>query len=152
VNKRRFWVPAFLALGLGAAALVFVSVPGLAGGFTGADAPSRIPIPAREFSAIFEDVGGTTVQATRVTLNGEVFVYGRYGSGQVTVPFEKIKEVRVERTSDPLKRMIVVQLLDGSDPVKVEVEDDVPWYAATRFGNYKVEVRDLRAVRGFRTP
>jgi len=56
-----------------------VAVPVLAGGFTGADAPSRIPIPAREFSATFEDTGGTSVSGSRVTFNGEVFVYGRYG-------------------------------------------------------------------------
>ena len=128
----------------------FVATPVLAGGFMGSDAPSRIPVPARSFSATFEDVGGTVVQASRVTFDGEVFVHGRLGQAQVTVPFEKIAEVRIEKAEDPLLRTAVVHLSDGSEPVRIEVKDDTPWYGRTRFGNYKLEGRDLRVVRGFK--
>lgn len=128
----------------------FVATPVLAGGFLGGDAPSRIPVPARSFSAVFEDVGGTTVQATRVTFDGEVFVHGRLGAGQVTVPFERIAEVRIEKAENPLRRTAVIQLADGSEPVRIEIKDDTPWYGRTRFGNYKIEGRDLRVVRGFK--
>lgn len=134
------------AVGLG-----LLTAPSFATGVFGGDAPSRIPTPARSFAATFEDVGGTAVEvSSQATFNGEVFLYGRFGAGQVTVPFERIREVRIEKASDPLKRMAVVTLVDGSDPVRVELEDDTAWYGRTRFGNYKIEVRDLRAVRGFR--
>lgn len=132
-------------------ALAAASVsPVLAGGFMGGDAPSRIPVPARSFTATFEDVGGTVITASKVTFDGEVFVHGRLGQAQVTIPFERIAEVRIEKAADPLRRVAVVTLADGSEPVRVEVQDDTPWYARARFGNYKLEVRDLRAVRGFR--
>jgi len=140
-----------LTAGLLAAPGGLLSTPGLANGVMGADAPSRIPKPARSFSATFIDVGGTEVQGTsKVTFNGEVFLYGRYGAGQVTVPFERISEVRIEKAKDPLKRTAIVTLNDGSDPVRIVVEDDTAWYAHTRFGNYKAEVRELAKIRGFK--
>ena len=58
-------------------------------------------------------------------------------------------QVRIEKATDPLKRTAVVTLNDGGDPVRVELEDDTAWYARTRFGNYKAEVRELASVRGF---
>lgn len=129
---------------------VLATTTSLATGAFGGDAPSRIPVPARSFSATFEDAGGTSVKgASKVTFNGEVFLYGRFGAGQVTIPFERIAQVEIHKAADPLKRTAVVTLNDGSAPVRVELEDDTPWYARTRFGNYKVEVRDLRKISGF---
>lgn len=144
---RKAWIVAAVVVGLGAAAVW--TVPVLANGVFGGDAPSRIPVPARVFSATFEDVGGTEVKASRVTFNGEVFVYGKLGAGQVTVPFERIREVRIEKATDPLKRTAVITLLDDTEPVKIELDDDTPWYGKARFGNYKLESRDVRVVRGF---
>ena len=150
---RNRWIGiGFVLVGLVSAAglALVVSSPGLATGVMGADAPSRIPKPASSFSATFRDIGGTEVQGTSlVTFNGEVFLYGRYGAGQVTIPFERITEIRIEKATDPLKRTAVVTLNDGGDPVRVELEDDTAWYARTRFGNYKAEVRELASARGF---
>lgn len=147
MRTRLAWT-ALVVVGLGLASL---TAPALATGVFGGDAPSRIPVAGSSFAATFEDVGGTTVQVTsKATFNGEVFVYGRFGAGQVTVPFEKIAELKVQKADDPLKRIAVITLTDGSDPVRIELEDDTPFYGHTRFGNYKIEVRDLRAVRGFR--
>ncbi len=138
------------AVAAGLAGLVaLAAVPVLAGGLTGGDAPSRIPVPARVFTATFEDMGQTTVPASRVTFAGEVFVFGQFGAGQVTVPFEKISEVVVEKAKDDLHRTLVVRLRDGSEPVRIIVDDDAVWWGRTRFGNYKIEVRDLARVRGF---
>lgn len=133
---------ALLAAGL-------IATPVLASGVLGGDAPTRIPVPARAFQATFEDVGGTVVTASRVTLDGEVFVHGRLGEAQVTVPFERIVEVRIEKADDPLKRTAVVVLKGEDEPVRVLLKDDVPWFGGARFGNYKIETRDLRVVRAF---
>jgi hypothetical protein len=134
---------------LALAAPVMVAVPVWAGGIMGGDAPSRIPVPARSFSATFEDVSGTSIQTTRVTFDGEVFVHGRIGEAQVTVPFDRIVEVRFEKASDPLRRTAVVLLKDDQEPVRVDVKDDVPWYGRARFGNYKILARDVRVVKSF---
>lgn len=55
-------------------------------GFGGGDAPTRIPVPAEDFSATVEDLSGTTVEVTDLTFDGEVHVAGRMGEGTVAVP------------------------------------------------------------------
>ncbi|MFK7928997.1 MAG: hypothetical protein AB8H79_12465 [Myxococcota bacterium] len=144
--RKSVMLMAMLAAGAGSAV---IASSAWANGVFGSDAPSRIPVPARTFSATFEDVGGTQVKASRVTLNGEVFVYGKLGSAQVTVPFERIKDVRIEKATNPLKRVAVVTLTDDTTPVRIEVDDDTAWFGKARFGNYKLEMRDLRVVSGF---
>lgn len=126
------------------------AVPVFASGFMGGDAPSRIPVPARVFSASFEDVGGVAVTGTRVTFDGEVFVHGRLGAAQITVPFERVSEVRFESASDKGRRTAVVYVTGEEEPVRIDIKDDTPWFARARFGNYKIESRDLRVVSGFK--
>ncbi|TVQ93614.1 MAG: hypothetical protein EA397_04010 [Deltaproteobacteria bacterium] len=143
----RRWVGSIAVVALGLVALG--AAPGLASGFMGTDAPSRIPVPARVFSATFEDVGGVEVTGRRVTFDGEVFVHGRLGEGQVTVPFEQIREVRFEGAEQNNRRIAVIHLHSQTDPVRVVIKDDAPWFARARFGNYKIESRDLRLVHRF---
>lgn len=126
-----------LALVLGSTAI--------AGGIMGGDAPSRIPIPAKEFTATVEDTSGTVVNVSRVTFNGEVFVYGTLGEAQVTIPFERITEVRVEPHPDKDKVTVMARLKDA-DPVTIVTEHDLPCFGATSFGNYKIEVEKVRRI------
>lgn len=132
---------AFVALGLGLGA-----VPALANGFGFGDAPpSRIPIPARSFAAVVEDQSGVKVSVTDVTYNGEVFLYGLLGEAQVTIPFEKIREVRIEPTNTVTKRIAFIVLDDGSN-VQVVVESDTPTYGRTTFGTYSIPVEKVRRI------
>jgi len=41
-------------------------------------------------------------------------------------------------------------LTDDTAPVRIEVDDDTAWFGKARFGNYKLEMRDLRVVSAFR--
>lgn len=132
-----------------AAAIVAVfalTAPAHATGMMGNDAPSRIPVPAKVFSATVEDAAGVTMDLNRVTFNGEVFIYGRIGEGTASVPFEKIREARVEPSTDPSgDKLIYIMLLDGTS-VRLVVESDVPCYGEAGFGNYKLEVDKLRRI------
>jgi hypothetical protein len=134
-----------LAVAVALLALAVGSV-GWANGFGGSDAPpARIPIPARNFSAVVEDLQGVRVPVTEVTYDGEVFLYGTFGEGQVTVPFEKIKEVRVEPTNEPTKRVAFVILADGSN-VQLVIESDTLAYGRTSFGTYSIAVEKVRRI------
>lgn len=134
------WLPvgmAFIAL--------TSSLTGFATGFGGNSAPSRIPVPARVFEATIVDQTGVQVDVERVSYNGEVFLYGNVGEGQVTVPFERISEIRFEPTGDPTKLVALAKLRDG-ETVKVTVDDDVPCYGSTSFGNYAIETEKIRKI------
>ena len=97
------------------------------------------------FTATVEDTSGTVVSVERVTYNGEVFLYGNLGEAQVTIPFERITEARVEPHPDKDKVKVMAVLKDA-DPVTIVVEHDMPCYGATPFGNYKIEVEKVRRI------
>lgn len=125
--------------------LIACPVVAWATGF-GSDAPpSRIPIPARDFSATVEDHGGVTMQVDRVSYNGEVFLYGEIGAAQVTIPFEKITTVEFTPHDVEDKRKATATTKDG-DKITVVVDDDTLCYGKTKFGNYSIEVEDLRRI------
>lgn len=114
-------------------------------GITGSDAPSRIPVPAEVHAATVYDRTGAAVDVTRVTFNGEIFLYGAVGDGTATIPFERLAEARVEPTDDPKKRVIFGILRDGSN-VRLVVDDDVPCYGETTYGYYKIEVGKVARI------
>lgn len=132
---RRFLFAMALALGTAATA----------GGIMGTDAPSRIPVPARDFTATVEDTSGTVVTVQKATWNGEVFIYGNLGEAQVTIPFERIAEARIEPHPDKDKVTVMAVLRQG-EPVTITVEHDTPCFGATEFGNYKIEIDRVRRI------
>ena len=127
--------------------LVALTLPALAmaTGFGGNDAPSRIPVPARVFSATLEDNSGSIVKLNKFTLGGEVFLYGKVGEGQVAVHFEKLVEIRIEPTEQDKKRVAFAHLKDG-ESIRVIVDDDVPAYGVTNYGNYRIDLRNVRKI------
>ena len=127
-------------------ALVATTSTALANGFGGSEAPpARIPVPAREHRAIIEDQSGVRIEVTQVSLDGEVFIFGRIGEGQATVPFDKIKEVRFEPTSAQEFRVALVSLRDGGS-VRLQVKHDVPAYGRTAFGTYSIIIEKIRRI------
>lgn len=125
--------------------LASLAAPAHAGLF-GSDAPGRIPVPARVFSAEVEDVGGTVVRIDRVTFDGEVYVFGTLGKAQVTVPFEDIAEILFTPGDDADHRVAECRLRSG-ESWKVVVETDRPFYGRAAFGNYRLDAADARRVR-----
>lgn len=120
----------------------------LANGFAGlgGDAPpARIPVPAKDFSATLHDQAGTVVSVSKATFDGEVFLFGSLGEGQATVPFERIRDVRIEPSDTSGKVVAFVTLRDGNT-VSVVVEGETPCYGATAFGNYRIPVEKLRKI------
>lgn len=128
----------FLLLGL------LLAVPASAGLF-GTDAPGRIPIPARLFTVEVQDVGGTSLRVERTSFDGEVFVYGTVGLAQVTVPFDRIDALVIELGEDDDHRTAVITDPEGQ-VLRVTVESDVPVYGRTPFGNYKIEIGQVRRL------
>jgi hypothetical protein len=128
-----------LATALAALAL---SPPAL-GGLFGDGPPGRIPVPARVFRAEVEDRGGTVLRITRVTFDGEVYLFGTIGAAEVTVPFERFTEARFQDGPGEEHRTVVLTDVDGQE-VRLVIEADRPIQGATTFGNYRIEAADVR--------
>lgn len=128
-----------------AAGLLLVG-PVFAAGFGGSSAPpARIPAPAHDYAATVEDQSGTSVDVTQISYNGEVYVYGLVGLGQQTIPFENIKEIRIEPSTETGKRVAFVTTRDGKS-VSLVVDADIPAYGKTTFGTYSITVEKIRRI------
>jgi hypothetical protein len=136
---RRFVLALLVIVGASGAGVAWAT------GLGGTDAPTRIPVPAKPFSATVEDRSGTIVTVSSATFDGEVFLFGTLGEAQVTVPFEKIKEIRFEPASDA-GSLVAYAVLHAGEPVRVVVDNDVPCYGETAFGFYKIEVKSIRRI------
>jgi hypothetical protein len=108
-------------------------------------APARIPIPAADHTVTIEDAAGVVIEVRRATFDGEVFFYGDLGEAQVTVPFERLRELRVE-PSDVVGKVVLFGVLKDGTTVRMLSDDDKPCYGEASFGNYRIEVGKLRRV------
>ncbi len=115
-------------------------------GFGGSSAPSRIPVPAQDFTATVTDLSGEAATLSKVSFNGEVYVYGKKGEADVAVPFERIDKVRISPTDDKRYRSAYITLRDG-DTVTVMVDYDAPCYGETSWGRYRIEVEKIRGIQ-----
>ncbi len=123
---------------------LLLAAPASAGLF-GSDAPSRIPVAAREFRLRVEDVSGTVLEVSQGTYDGEVFVYGTLGLAQVTVPFENVASLEVLPGADEDHKLARVLTREG-ETVTLTVETETPVWGRATFGNYKIEIGQVRRL------
>ena len=124
--------------------VLMLAMPAWAGLFGGNEAPRRIPVPARDFSAVVLDEAGVRTELDRVTLDGEVFLFGAHGKAQVAVPFEDIVSVRFEDIDEDHTAATIT--VKQGEPVTLELDADRPIFGKARFGNYRIEVQDMETL------
>lgn len=121
------------------------SAPAFAWGFGGAGPPTRVPVPSRVLHAAATDSGGTTVELTSVSFDGEILLFGTLGKAQVAIELERVATIDFSDGPDGDHRLATAHLVDGSD-AKVIVKADLPLYGRAVFGNYRLYAEDLRQL------
>lgn len=112
----------------------------LAMGTGDSEGPTRIPEPSADFRVRLTDQEGTRVVLTQFSIEGQVFVLGEMGQGQVAVPLEKVKEVEITNQGDALKARIV---LNQGPPVEIRVKPTLTATGKTAFGNYRIPLGEV---------
>lgn len=122
--------------------LLALAAPAWAGLF-GSDAPGRIPVPAQEFRLRVEDRAGVVLDIERATFDGEVYLFGTVGLAQVTVPFDTVRRVEIGPGAD--EDHVVAHVLTAAGATQdVVLEADRPLYGRTTFGNYRIDIGQVR--------
>ena len=124
--------------------LLLVAAPASAGLFGGGP-PTHIPKPMKPFVATIEDVAGTRVTVSQLSWDGEVHVWVDLGEAEISIPFENVVEVVVSPAGDPYERLITVSTRHA-EPVQLVVEHDVPVYGLTAYGNYRIDLGDVKRM------
>ena len=118
------------------------------GGGTENGATGNIPIPQENFTVTVTDRTGQKLEARRFTWEGKVFLRGQVGSATVSMPFDKIRTLRVapsdNQTAGTLLKTSVT--LRSGDTVDVMIDRGSKCYGDTKFGGYEIFFKDVASV------
>jgi hypothetical protein len=116
---------------------------GLGGGSEGEE--GAIPIPSKSYSATLTDAQGNSLVGERLTWEGKVHLRANFGNATITVPFDKLKSLKMSKGALP-DRVKAQALLRSGETLDLTVESKTKFYAETQFGNYEIFTADLASV------
>jgi sporulation protein YlmC with PRC-barrel domain len=114
---------------------------GMGGGDS--EGPTRIPEPSADYRVRLTDQEGARVELTAFAIDGQTFVLGQVGQGQVAVPFERVKAVEMNSKGGQLKAKVALK--DG-EPVEMAVKAALKATGKTSYGNFRIPMGEVRAV------
>jgi hypothetical protein len=122
----------------------------LAGGLMGlgggtAEEEGAIPIPSKSFTVVLTDSQGNSLVGERFTWEGKVHLRASFGNATITVPFEKLKLLKMSKSDAPNK-VKVRALLRSGETLDLSVDGTSKSYADTQFGNYEIFMADLASI------
>ena len=131
---RKAWMPLSL----------LCSLPLLLGmDFGDSQGPTRIPEPQSNYRVLLVDQEGVRVELTEFSVDGQTFVMGGLGQGQVAVPLEKVRAVDIVNQDGKLKAKI--SLAQGA-PVDLELDGNLKATGRTSYGNFRIPLSEVRRV------
>ena len=134
IGRPRHWLAAFL----------FILPLCLGMGFGGGDGPTSIPEPQQSYKAELTDVEGKKVELTQFSIEGQTYVLGNLGAGNVAIPFAKIKSAAVSQDGDKVKA--VLSLKDGQT-ITLMASTKAKAYGKTSFGNYVIPLGEVSSIQ-----
>jgi hypothetical protein len=120
------------------AAIMLLTAMGGTGGF------ERAPRVEKNFAVVVTDAAGKKIEGEKFSWEGRIHFSGFLGMAQVTMPFEKIKEITVGEKRDR-KVKVTVRLMDGSE-TDFEVDAKTRCFGEAAFGSFMLQMDEVRSV------
>ena len=120
-------------------ALVLTGMGELGGGPEGTVPETKENVTARVF-----DRSGAAVELSQFSMDGNVFVMGRLGDGEVTVFFKELRQVDFNQVTG---EYIPAKLqLDSGNSLDLKIRKRAVFYGSTGFGAYQIRARDIKRI------
>lgn len=123
-------------------AFVFLTaMGGKGGGF------ERAPRVEKSFAVTITDSSGNKIEGEKFSWEGRIHFAGYMGMAQVTIPFDRVKDMTVgEKKERNVK--VTVRFKDASETV-FEMEADSRCYGEAGFGSFMLRMDEIKSV-GFK--
>jgi len=121
-----------------AAAFILLTAMGGTGGF------ERAPRVEKNYAIVITDTSGKRIEGEKFSWEGRIHFAGYLGMAQVTMPFEKIKELTVGEMRDR-KVKVTARLADGSETV-FEVDAKTRCFGEAGFGSFMLQMDEIKTV------
>ncbi len=132
MHQRTFYAMVILA------AFILLTGMGGTGGF------ERAPRVEKNFSVTVIDTAGNTIEGEKFSWEGRIHFAGYMGMAQVTMPFERIKELTVGAPRDRNVR-VVAHLTDGSE-ASFEVDGKSRCFGEASFGSFMLQMGEIKTI------
>jgi hypothetical protein len=90
------------------------------------------------------DASGNKIEGEKFSWEGRLHFAGYMGLAQVTMPFERVKELTVGEKKDR-KVKVTARLTDGSEAV-FDIDSDARIYGESGFGSFMLTMDEIKSI------
>jgi hypothetical protein len=120
------------------AAFTLLTAMGGTGGF------ERAPRVEKSYAVVVTDASGNKIEGEKFSWEGRIHFAGNLGMAQVTMPFDRIKELTVGEKRDR-KVKVTARLTDGTE-TGFEVDAKSRCYGEAGFGSFMLLMDEIKSV------
>ena len=120
------------------AAFTLLTAMGGSGGF------ERAPRVEKNYAVVVVDALDNKIEGEKFSWEGRIHFAGYLGMAQVTIPFEKIKELTVGEKRDR-KVKVTARLTDGTE-TNFEVDAKSRCFGEASFGSFMLQMDEVKTV------
>lgn len=104
----------------------------------------RAPRVEKNFSVMVTDISGNRIDGEKFSWEGRIHFSGYVGMAQVTIPFERVKDLSMGEKKDRRVK-VTVHLSDGNETV-FDVAADARCYGEAGFGSFMLQMDEIRTI------
>ncbi len=114
-------------------------------GEMGGSAPAgKTPVPEKNFNVRVTDREGVQTTLSQFSQEGKVFLAGKRGDANVTIPFEKISRVEFQALEG--KEMQAKVSLREKEDIDLKLEKPAKFYGRADFGTFQIDAKDVKSI------
>lgn len=118
--------------------ILLTAMGGKGGGF------EKAPRVDKNFMVVVTDTSGNKIEGEKFSWEGRIHFAGYMGLAQITMPFERVKELTVGEKKDR-KVKVTARLTDGTETV-FEIDSDARVYGESRFGSFMLTMDEIKSI------
>ena len=120
------------------AVVLLTAMGGKGGGF------EKAPRVDKNFKVVVTDASGNKIEGEKFSWEGRIHFAGYMGLAQVTMPFERVKELTVGEKKDR-KVKVTARLTDGTETV-FDIDSDARIYGESSFGSFMLTMEEIKSI------
>jgi len=118
--------------------ILLTAMGGKGGGF------EKAPRVDKNYMVVVTDTSGNKLEGEKFSWEGRIHFAGYMGLAQITMPFERVKELIVGEKKDR-KVKVTARLTDGTETV-FEVDSDSRVYGESGFGSFMLTMDEIKSI------
>jgi hypothetical protein len=119
-------------------AILLTAMGGKGGGF------EKAPRVDKNYTVVVTDASGNKIEGEKFSWEGRIHFAGYMGMAQITMPFERVKELTVGEKKDR-KVKVTARLTDGTETV-FDIDSDSRVYGEAGFGSFMLTMDEIKSI------